>query len=97
MKVYSIILSSINDNGTNVYHLGIVDEESLEEIKKQFPKILMDSFLEEYDEEELKDLTFDESKYGLKAYFDCDYDEREIYAYACELNDIALKNWKSII
>lgn len=97
MKLYSIILTIVNENGTNVFHLGIVSEENLEEVKKQFPKILMDNFLEDYEEDDLEGLVFDETKFGLRGYFDCDYDEREIYAYESEVDDISAKNWKTIV
>lgn len=92
MEVYVITKHRYTDGeGTAVYLLGVVTEENLAETMKEAKKNILNDFGELYDEEELKDLSIEESETSVKAYFNDSFDEIWIDADKVEVDAISKK------
>lgn len=92
MEVYVITKHRYTDGeGTAVYLLGVVTEENLAETMKEAKKNILNDFGELYDEEELQDLSIEESETSVKAYFNDSFDEIWIDADKVEVDVISKK------
>lgn len=92
MEVYVITKHRYTDGeGTAVYLLGVVTEENLAETMKEAKKNILNDFGEIYDEEELQDLSIEESETSVKAYFNDSFDEIWIDADKVEVDAISKK------
>lgn len=92
MEVYVITKHRYTDGeGTAVYLLGVVTEENLAETMKEAKKNILNDFGELYDEEELQDLSIEESETSVKAYFNDSFDEIWIDADKVEVDAISKK------
>ena len=92
MEVYVITKHRYTDGeGTAVYLLGVVTEENLAETMKEAKKNILNDFGELYDEEELQDLSIEESETSVKAYFNDSFDEIWVDADKVEVDAISKK------
>lgn len=92
MEVYVITKHRYTDGeGTAVYLLGVVTEENLAETMKDAKKNILNDFGEIYDEEELKDLSIEETETSVKAYFNDSFDEIWVDADKVEVDTISKK------
>lgn len=92
MEVYVITKHRYTyGEGTAVYLLGVVTEENLAETMKEAKKNILNDFGELYDEEELQDLSIEESETSVKAYFNESFDEIWIDADKVEVDAISKK------
>lgn len=92
MEVYVITKHRYTDGeGTAVYLLGVVTEENLAETMKEAKKNILNDFGEIYDEEELQDLSIEETETSVKAYFNDSFDEIWVDANVLEIDAISKK------
>lgn len=92
MEIYVITKHRYTDGeGTAVYLLGVVTEENLAETMKEAKKNILNDFGELYDEEELQDLSIEETETSVKAYFNDSFDEIWIDADKVEVDAISKK------
>lgn len=92
MEVYVITKHRYTDEeGTAVYLLGVVTKENLAETMKEAKKNILNDFGEIYDEEELQDLSIEETETSVKAYFNDSFDEIWVDADKVEVDAISKK------
>lgn len=92
MKVYVIVKRSFSEEeGTNASLYGVITAENLSEMKKEMKKMVLKDFETKYEEDELVNITIEESETSVRAYFVDGFDEVEMYAIKTELNEVTSK------
>lgn len=89
MKVFVIVKRTYDEvDGSSSSLIGVVTEDNLSEVMKDMKKKVLKDFEERYDEDELVDLTIEETKTSVKGYFNSAFDEVAIFAIQQKIDEI---------